>query len=112
MTTFKTKIGKQPFEVNSLLENYELHHTPQSSYVAFFGLNPEEGKFFMQFNNGTAFIYDMPAEEQQAALAALSIGKYFHAEIKGIHIGEQIAALSVAPATEGWDPSDNGPQDF
>lgn len=112
MTTTTKTIDGQRFEVNDLLLNFELHHTPQSSYVGFFGLNLEESKFFMQFNNGTAFIYDMPAEEQQAALAAPSIGKYFHAEIKGIHIGEPIAACSIGPALEDEDDFQNEDNDW
>lgn len=104
MTTIKKTIDGQRFEVNDLLLNFEIHHTPQSSYVAFFGLNREESKFFMQFNKDAAFIYDMPAEEQEDALAAESIGKFFHARIKNNYVGESIAALSVAPAQDDDEP--------
>ncbi len=100
MTSFKKTIDGKPFEVSNDLVNFDIHYTPESSYVDFFGLNKEESKMFFQFNNGTAFIYnEVPEETQDAALAAESIGKFWHAAIKAKFDGDQIAALSVAPDT-------------
>lgn len=82
MNTFNTTINKKPVIVNDALKSFELFQQP-STYVEYFGINREKKQIFFQFNNGKCFTFEeVTSNVLQAATAAPSIGKFFHANIK------------------------------
>lgn len=76
----KVIINGTSYLVDEMYESFEFHQKP-SSNVAFFGFN-KQNWFFIQFQNGGAYMYDnVPREIIDGALTADSIGKYYRAEI-------------------------------
>src|SRR5690606_10468605 len=68
------------YQVDERFADFTIHQKP-SSNVAFFGYN-EEGRFFIQFQNGGAYVYEhIEADVIAGAVTAESIGKYYRAFI-------------------------------
>lgn len=95
---FKAVIGGKPVICNPVLEGFELLKKA-SSNVDYFGISRSTGQLFIQFNNGTCFLYSgVPIETLEAAKEAESIGKFFHSAIKNkLAIDEPIADLCIKP---------------
>lgn len=88
MNTFKTTIGKNAVIVNDNLKGFDLYKKA-SSNVEYFAIHKPGKQFFIQFNNGTCFVYsDVLNAVLIEAPNAESIGKFYHANIRG-RFGEQ-----------------------
>lgn len=110
MKPFKQTLNNQPVLVNHLLEGWTIYHR-QSSYVAYIAVNPGGDSLFIQFNNGTCFIYPgLPIDLIKEAIAAESIGKFFHAQLKGKYEGEAVESHCIQPDEE--EDEDEGYEDF
>ncbi|PPK99026.1 KTSC domain-containing protein [Parapedobacter indicus] len=72
------------YQVDDRFADFTIHQKP-SSNVAFFGYN-EDGHFFIQFQNGGAYVYEhIEADVIAGAVQAESIGKYYRAFIAVKH---------------------------
>ncbi len=100
-TNLKTVNGKDVL-VSDTAALFTLHKQA-STYVDYFGTDKSGQRMFFQFNNGTCFMLTgVPAEVQDAAVAAPSIGKFWHSTLKGKYETEQLMDKSVedVPATD------------
>lgn len=62
----------------------------QSSNIVAVGHDAETSKLFVQFKSGGTYQYDnVPPEAHAAFVGAESVGKHFHAEIKGKYEGSK-----------------------
>lgn len=84
--------------VSPTLNRFELFKK-SSSNIDYFGVQRTiAGKLFIQFLSGDCFIYsDLPKEVLDLALDAESIGKFFHAYVKGKFPEEKIGSHCVTP---------------
>lgn len=106
---FKTTVSGQDLLVNPILKGWIISKR-QSSYVAYIAVNEELDSLFFQFNNGTCFMYkDVTADLIHRAVGSESIGKFFHAEIKGKYEGEAMESHCIE-LDEGLDESEGNDQ--
>lgn len=111
--TTKTTITGQLCLVNEILKDFELAKK-NSTYVSYLGIRRETSQLFLQYNNGTCFMFNaVPPEKLEAATVAESIGKFFHSDLKGKFETEELAhnCVVVAPPVEeddfdGFDDED------
>ncbi|MCX3264787.1 KTSC domain-containing protein [Pedobacter agri] len=76
-------INNQEFTVSEKLEGFTIESKP-SSNVAFYGMNSETKELFVQFKNGSAYIYRGITNEAAIGLInAESVGKYISRWICG-----------------------------
>lgn len=52
--------------------------------------NPATGHLIVEFHSGQKWEYDDAAHHHGPMLAAESVGKYFHAHVRGKHEGRRI----------------------
>lgn len=98
MNTFKTTIDGKKVIADHNLAGFTLFKRA-SSYVDYFGIsngnpNPDAkvGQIFFQFNNGTCFVFsEVPVQVLSNAIESDSIGKFYHAEIKGKYESQQVS---------------------
>jgi len=65
--------------------------------VAFIAIKPDEGKIMFQWNNGICTIVsDVPAEIIEGAKNAASIGKFYHASVKGKYTESDTTPNSIS----------------
>lgn len=103
MNQHKTTIDNRPILVNDSLKDWTIYPLT-SSFVAYIAVNPESDALFFQFNNGTCFKYpDVPIDLIHEAVKADSIGKWFHAQIKGKYEGEALESHCIQLDTEEDD---------
>jgi hypothetical protein len=73
-----------------------------STNVDYFGIRRETSQLFIQFSNGTCFMYaNVPTEVLEEAKNAPSIGKFFHQSIKWQYEDEAVGSNLIADAPEG-----------
>jgi len=97
---FNIIINDQEFIVNSNLKNWQIH--PQrSSYVDYIAINTSIIELFLQFKNGTCFIFkDVPIETMNDAIEANSIGRFYKKSIKGKFENELVGMWWIIEALE------------
>ena len=89
MPQLKQTINNKPVLVSDVLQDYTIYHR-NSTFVAYIAVKGDNS-LFIQFCNGTCFIYpDLPVDLIKSALEAESVGKWFHANLKGQYEGEQL----------------------
>lgn len=109
MKTFQATIGKSPVIVNDNLKNFTLFKKA-SSNIDYFATNKSSKQFFVQFNNGKCFLHsDLLAAVLDGAEKAESIGKYYHANIKGT---ESVAIEDRCIRPDLGDDDDDEGHDF
>lgn len=64
------------------LKDFDLHQKP-SSNIVYFGVNKSSGQLFIQFTSGSYILSDVPEAEQENFTQADSVGRYYHAFLKG-----------------------------
>jgi hypothetical protein len=83
MTNFKTTINRTAVVCDGLLADFEILKKA-SSNVDYFAIRRETSQLFIQFSNGKCFVYEaVPTEVLEGAKDAESIGRFYHANIKG-----------------------------
>lgn len=98
----KQIINSKPVLVNDAIADYTLYHR-NSTFIDYIGVKGDNS-LFIQFQNGTCFLYrDLPIDLIKAALEAESIGKFFHANLKGQYEGEQLESHCIQPEPEEED---------
>lgn len=76
-------VKNKPVEVHDSLKKFAVHHT-QSSFIGYFATNKADREMVVQFKTGECVLFsEVPEEVIDAATKAESIGKFFHAHIKG-----------------------------
>lgn len=82
MKPFNITLSGQELTVDSTLKDFQIY-SRKSSFIAFIATQADEGKLFIQFNNGNCAIFEgVPKEIIAKAVMADSIGKLYHAELK------------------------------
>lgn len=74
-----------------------------SNNIDYFAICRKMSNLFIQFSNGTCFMYaNVPPEVLEQAKEAESIGKFFHASIKGKYQDQAVGSnlITVAPPEE------------
>lgn len=93
---FKATIDGQAVICDSNLTAFDIYKRA-STYVAYFAISKEQSLMFFQFNNGKCFLYrDVPAEVLDEAITVESIGKFYHATIKGKYEDQPVKDNCVA----------------
>jgi len=106
----KQIINNKPVLVSDVIKDYTLYHR-NSTFISYIGVKGDNS-LFIQFCNSTCFLYrDLPVDLIKAALEAESIGKWFHASLKGKYEGEQLESHCIQPDKEEED-DDDGYEDF
>lgn len=109
--SFTTTLGGQSVTVNGDLKFFALKKQP-SSLVDYFGMNYVENRLFIQFLPGTGTLYlNVPKEVLDMADEAPSIGKFFHAFIKGKYefreLGNRPIRIADEEEDEDWDADED-----
>lgn len=97
-----TTISGTAVIVNPILAEFELAKK-NSTYVHYLGIRRETSQLFLQYNNGTCFMFNaVPPEKLEAATVAESIGKFFHSDLKGKFETEELDhnCITIAPPEE------------
>ncbi|MCW3111320.1 MAG: hypothetical protein JWQ09_5826 [Segetibacter sp.] len=106
-TTFNTKINNKPVVCNEALTDFELLKKA-STHIDCFGICRATNELFIQFTNGTSFMYTaVPLEVLEAAKEAESIGKFYHATIKGKYNDASLGNCFVVADDTEEDDYDN-----
>lgn len=88
------ELNNTVYQIDSRLEGFMVSSKP-SSNVAFYGYSLNNS-FFIQFKNGSAYIFSDVSESVLAGVnKAVSIGAYFNSEIKGKFPNEKLAGSMV-----------------
>ena len=82
-------------EMDPRIEGFSIQKKA-STNIEFFGSNYATGQMFFQFRNGTTYIYNgVPVDVMRSSVSCDSIGKFFHAMIKGQFESEGIGERLV-----------------
>jgi hypothetical protein len=83
---FQTTINGEAVNVDNKLQGYTLFKKP-SSHVNYYGTHRDTSSLFVQYNNGTCFIFtEVPDPLLAKAEVAPSIGKFLHAFTKDLPV--------------------------
>lgn len=76
-----TIINELVYEVDERIATH-VFHSRQSSNIDLFGINWKGSEFFVQFKNGTSYLFsEVPDTVLTEAVEADSIGRFFNANI-------------------------------
>lgn len=100
------------------LSGYSITRASNSSNVAYYGANVVEQMFFIQFKNGGMYLYDLTKPTgsvgalgaqalHEEAQAAVSVGKYFNANVIGKYEATKMTADKIIPRPPKFQPIDN-----
>lgn len=82
-------------ELDPRIEGFSIQKK-SSTNIEYFGSNYATGQMFFQFRNGTTYKYNgVPVDVMRASASCDSIGKFFHAMIKGQFESEGIGERLV-----------------
>ena len=100
MEKLKTIINHRAALVNSKLQGWTIYPR-QSSLVAYIAVNPENDTLFIQFNNGTCFLYkDVPVDLIKQATTTVNIVNFYTHYIKGVYQPEAIESHCIDSGVE------------
>lgn len=101
-TTIQRTVNGEIVTADQNLQEFEIIKKA-STNVDYFAIRRETSQLFIQFSNGKCFMYaNVPPEVLEQAKEAESIGKFFHASIKGKYEDEAVGSnlITVAPPEE------------
>lgn len=101
-TTIERTVNGEIVTADQNLQEFEIIKKA-SSNVDYFAICRKTSNLFIQFSNGTCFLYhSVPPEVLEQAKEAESIGKFFHASIKGKYQDQAVGSnlITVAPPEE------------
>lgn len=91
----KITLNEVNYLVNPRLEGFTIKQLP-SSNVAFHGLNSSTNELFIQFKNGSSYIYkDIDSQTAINLINCESIGKFVSREIVGKFKSEKLEGVMV-----------------
>lgn len=114
MTTpkpFSIKVSGQDLIVNPVLTGFHIYNRKSSfiAYIATKVVGDIGNQLFIQFNNGAGIIIpDLPREVIAKTVAAVSIGKFFHAELKDHYPVTDVENNCITVAVEEEDVPEGG----
>lgn len=74
-------VNEKQYSVDEQIEGFSVNQKP-SSNVDFYGVNAEKEEMFVQFKNGSSFIYsDFTANDAIDLMNSESVGKYVSGNI-------------------------------